>query len=406
MRVPFANRLTRFGRGKDEAETEAGQVVDLNEPVILFPAEHVSPHHEIERARWKRPGVVVATTGVVFVLGAGAGYLILRGGGDGESAVANTGPLTMETSAIALPDEDLRIPPTARDSGPTAEPEDAGPAASGNQGAAPPTAPASRIDQPSPEPVRAPPIVAVVPTREPAEPVRAPPIFAAVPTREPVAVAAETRGAERRVEPELETLSVREPTAVVLAVNQPPSEEPQPTALDSVLNDTVSNEPAAPDTQAVPIDTTPADELPDSDRGLAAGPPAPAVPEPLPPRDSFADLADRSSARPALLAGVEQLINAINAENWEQRVRPLLLDPVSQREVVKFIRDERPTATLGTVDEVQFDGDEATIIVRLGFRWRGSFGVEERETRRFVAVARPEGGEWQFRGVTLTGDPP
>jgi hypothetical protein len=84
----------------------------------------------------------------------------------------------------------------------------------------------------------------------------------------------------------------------------------------------------------------------------------------------------------------------------------LLLDPVSQREVVKFVRDEKPTAALGPLDDVQFDGDEATISVRVGFTWRGSFGVEERETRRFLAVARRDGGEWRFTGVRLTGDLP
>jgi hypothetical protein len=154
------------------------------------------------------------------------------------------------------------------------------------------------------------------------------------------------------------------------------------------------------------IDTTPAVQFPVSDSGSAGVPAARAVPEPPPNLNSFATQPDRTSARPALLAGVERLIDAINAKNGEQRVRPLLLDPVSQRDVVKFVRDEKPTAALGTLDEVQFDGAEATISVRVGFTWRGSFGVEERETRRFLAVARRDGGEWQFTGVRLTGDLP
>ena len=403
MRVPFANRLTRFGRGHDEAEAETGQVVDLNEPVILFPAEHISPHPEIVRAWWKQPGVLVATTVVVFVLGAGAGFLISRRGGDGQAAVTNAGPLTMETSALALPDEDLRIAPTARDSAPVPEPEESSPAASQDQGA---ERSAAIVSLP-PEVPRAPAIVAALPSSETAEPVRAPPIFAAAPARAPVSSRDETPVTERRVEPPLEPPSASESTGVALAVNQPPSEAERPIALaDPVVLNSVAAGEAQSDTQAVLIDSTPAVQRPESIPRQDAGPPAPAVPEPSPARDSFSNFADRSSARPAILAGVEQLINAINAENWEQRIRPWLLDPVSQREVVKFLHDEKPTATLGTVADVQFDGNEATMSVRLGFRWRGSFGVEERETRRFLAIARRDGGRWQFTGVRLTGDLP
>jgi hypothetical protein len=349
MRVPFANRLKRFGRGNDEAE--AGQIVDLNEPVILFPAEHESPHQEIERARWKRPAVLVASTAIVSVLGAGAGIVILRGAGDGGTSAANAGPFTVEMSASALPDEDLRIAPTARDGGPTTEPEVSRPAASRDQGAGPATA--SRIDQPSVEPVPA-----------------------AAPTRQPVPVAAESLGAERRIEPVPPAPFIGESSGVALADARPSQE---------LL---IESGPV--------IDTTPAVQLPASDPGSAGAPAARAVPEPPPPFDSFANQADRSSARPALLAGVERLIDAINAKNGEQRVRPLLLDPVS----------EKPTAALGTLDDVQFDGAEATISVSVGFTWRGSFGVEERETRRFLAVARRDGGEWRFTGVRLTGDLP
>jgi hypothetical protein len=393
MRVPFANRLTRFGRHKDETETEAGQVVDLNEPVILFPAEHISPHQEIERARWKRPGVVVATTATVFVLGAGVGIMISKRSGGAAAAVADAGPLTMETSALALPDEDLRIAPTARDSGPGGDVVESRPTASVTGDSGTPASAVSRTDQPTQELLRAPPIVA------------------AAPARDPVSVTAGA-GPERRPQPQPETAPGRDSTAVLLAANQPLLEGAPPVALgsavddDSVVDDPVGNEQAAPDSQVAPIDTTPTVQLPDPDPDPAADPPAPSVPEPLPVRDSFTDLADRSSAGPVLRAGVGQLIDAINSEDWEQRVRPFLLDPVSQREVVKFLRDEEPTASLGTVDEVQFDGGEAKMIVRLGFKWRGSFGVEERETRRFVAVARPENGEWLFHGVVLTGDLP
>jgi hypothetical protein len=156
-----------------------------------------------------------------------------------------------------------------------------------------------------------------------------------------------------------------------------------------------------PNIQPVAIDSTPAARLPLRDSGVAAR----SVPESAPALDSR-PRADRSAARPALLAGVQRLIAAINAKNGDQPVRPLLLDPVSQREVGKFVRDEKPTAALGTVAEVQFDGDEATLDVRLGFSWRGSFGVEERETKRFLAVARHDGGKWVFTGVVLTGDLP
>jgi hypothetical protein len=262
--------------------------VDLNEPVILFPAEHVSPHQEIERARWK-PGVLVASTAIVSVLGAGAGIVMLRGAGDGATSAANDGPFTVEMSASALPEGDLRIAPTARDSGPTSDPGDSLPTTSRDQGAGP--APASRIDRPSVEPVPA-----------------------AAPTRQSVPVAAESLGAERRVEPVLAAPFNSESSGVALADTQPSQE---------LL---IESSPV--------IDTTPAVRLPVPDSRSAGLPAARGVPEPPPPLDSFANQADRSSAGPALLAGVERLIDAINAKNGEQRVRPLLLDPVSQREVV------------------------------------------------------------------------
>ena len=239
----------------------------------------------------------------------------------------------------------------------------------------------SRIDQPSVESVPA-----------------------AAPTEQPAPVAADSLGAERPIEPVLAAPLIGESSGVTPADSRPSAE--LPIASSAVIDRAVSNAPARPDTQAVALDTTPAVQLPVANLGSVGESAARAVPERPPPLDSFDNRDDRSSARPALLAGVEQLIGAINAKNGEERVRPLLLDPVSQRDVVRFVRDEKPTAVLGTLDEVQFDEAEATISVRVGFTWRGSFGVEERETRRFLAVARRDGGAWRFIGVRLTGDLP
>lgn len=386
MRVPFANRLTRSGRANDEAET--GQVVDLNEPVILFPAEHVSPHHEIEQARWKKPAVLVTSTAIVSVLGAGAGILILRGAGEGRSSAANDGPFTVELSASALPDGDLRIAPTARDSVPNAEPGESVPTASREQEIGPPVA--LRTDRPSAESIRAAPIVAVPPARE------------------PVPVSTPRPGLEGRVEPGNAAQSGAESRSVAPA-DTLPSEQPR-VDTNPAVDEVVTTQPARPNPEIVTLDTVAAVQVPVSDSdvgssGVTAAP-APGVPEPPPDLDSMASPADPAVARSALLAGVGRLIDAINAKDGEERVRPLLLDPVSQREVFRFVRDDKPTASVGTVDEVQFDDDEATMIVRVGFSWRGSFGVEERETRRFLAIARRDGREWRFAGLRLTGDLP
>ena len=106
------------------------------------------------------------------------------------------------------------------------------------------------------------------------------------------------------------------------------------------------------------------------------------------------------------MAGIERLIAAINAKRNEETLRSILLDPASQQEVIYLVREQNPTASLGTTDDVEIDNEVATLGVQIGFRWRGSFGVEERETRRFEAVAEPDATGWAFKGIRMLGDVP
>ena len=134
--------------------------------------------------------------------------------------------------------------------------------------------------------------------------------------------------------------------------------------------------------------------------------PTTSVPESPPALDSVSGAADPSAARPALLAGIERLITAINAKRSAEAIQSLLLDPASQQEVLYLVREQKPTASLGTTDEVKIDNGVATLVVQIGLRWRGSFGVEERETRRFEAVAEEDATGWEFTGVRMLGDIP
>jgi hypothetical protein len=130
------------------------------------------------------------------------------------------------------------------------------------------------------------------------------------------------------------------------------------------------------------------------------------IPEPSHVLDTMRPMPDPSTARPALMAGIGRLIAAINAKSGEETLRSLLLDPASQQEVIYLVRELKPTASLGTTEEVEIDQGVATLGVQIGFRWRGSFGVEERETRRFEAVGEPNATGWAFTGIRMLGDVP
>ncbi len=130
MRVPFVHRWLGIGHRDVGAEphdsdsvqdgaAESSLPADLTGPVVLLPAEHILPQQETAREWWRKPGIYVGSAAILFVVGAGAGILVSkRGGGDSQIA-GNDAAFRTGVSALTLPDEDLRIAPTARDSVPS-----------------------------------------------------------------------------------------------------------------------------------------------------------------------------------------------------------------------------------------------------------------------------------------------
>ncbi len=372
MRVPFVHRKLGFGRRDVGAESgdsapgsgesaESTLPSELTGPVVLLPAEHISPHQEPEREWWRRPGIYVGSAAILLVLGTGAGILVSKRGGDSQFA-SNDAAFRTGVSALTLPDEDLRIAPTARDSVPT-----------------------TTTDLPSPQPANS------VATAQPAASDRSEP--AAPPESRPQA--APSRPIARA--PSAESTTVRAPDGDPVVsqdavIDSPPDSERRAGSGQPVTPPAVSQDPvSAPQ---------PSDAARTGDTVTAS------VPEPSPALDPVSAVPDPSAARPALMAGIARLITAINTKRSEVAIRSLLLDPASQQEVVYLVREQKPTASLGTTDDVEIDQGVATLGVQIGFRWRGSFGVEERETRRFEAVAERDATGWEFTGVRMLGDIP
>jgi len=378
MRVPFLHRKLGFRRhdddgaelgesaqGSDEA-VESSLPAELTGPVVLLPAEHISPAQETEREWWRRPGVYVGSAAIVFVLGATAGILVSkRGGGDTQMA-SNDPPFRTGVSALTLPDEDVRIAPTARGS-----------------------LAATTTDLPSPAPPHDPGSKRAA-TDRPAVSGRPEPASS---ESRPITVPSQPSEAARS--PESTAIRTPEVEPVVsqdIAVTSPPDPEPRAASRQ------------ADDPPAISQGPTPA-PLP-SDAGRVGDSVAARIPDPSPVLDTMPRVPDPSTARPALMAGIERLIAAINAKRNEETLRSILLDPASQQEVIYLVREQNPTASLGTTDDVEIDNEVATLGVQIGFRWRGSFGVEERETRRFEAVAEPDATGWAFKGIRMLGDVP
>ncbi len=362
MRIPFFHRWLEHRQASADpgSATELGESggsplpADLTGPVVLLPAQHIAPQEPPTPMWWSRRSIVVASVIVVFALGTGTGIIVSkRGGGDTQSARSDTS-LRRGVSALTLPDDDGPIDTAIRDS--------AG-STTVSRGEAPPAPVAARPERP-PSDTRVP---GLQPERAATNP---PPESTAA--RNEVVDTAPSRGAESAAVPD---------TGLRAAVGQP----------------AVSVEDRE---RAVP---TPAPPPPVQDTAQAENAAQPAGPESTP---SLPEVAPRPAARPALMAGVVRLIDTINRKRGEDAIRALLLDPASKQEVLYLVREQKPTVSLGTVDEVAIDGDEATLTLRVGFKWRGSFGVQEQETRRFEAVAEWDGTGWVFAGVRMLADVP
>jgi len=376
MRVPFVHRKLGFGRRDVGAESgdsapgsgesaESTLPSELTGPVVLLPAAHISPHQEPEREWWRRPGIYVGSAAILLVLGTGAGILVSKRGGESQSA-SNDATFRTGVSALTLPDEDLRIAPTARDSVPT-----------------------TTTDLPSPQ--RANSGIDPAATDRPAASDRSEP--AAPPESRPAA--APSRPSERARPAESTTVRAPDVEPVVSrdAVIAPPPDSIRRAGSGQPVNPPVVSQEPIPAPQP-------------SDAARAGDTVTASVPEPSPALDPVSAVPDPFAARPALMAGIARLITAINTKRSEVTIRSLLLDPASQQEVIYLVREQKPTASLGTTDEVEIDQGVATLGVQIGFRWRGSFGVEERETRRFEAVAERDATGWEFTGVRMLGDIP
>jgi hypothetical protein len=377
MRVPFVHRKLGIGHRDVGAEphdsdsvqdgaAESSLPADLTGPVVLLPAEHILPQQETAREWWRKPGIYVGSAAILFVVGAGAGILVSkRGGGDSQIA-GNDAAFRTGVSALTLPDEDLRIAPTARDS-----------------------VPATTTDLPSPQ--RANSGISPAATDRPAVSGRPEP--AAPPESRPPA--APSRPIERARSAESTAVRAPDVEPVVsrgAVIDSPPDSERRAGSGQPVTPPVVSQEPI------------PAPQP--SDAARAGDTVTASVPEPSPALDPVSAVPDPSAARPALMAGIARLITAINTKRSEVTIRSLLLDPASQQEVIYLVREQKPAVSLGTTDEVEIDQGVATLGVQIGFRWRGSFGVEERETRRFEAVAERDATGWEFTGVRMLGDIP
>lgn len=371
MRVPFVHRfLGHRGTGAepgmtvDRAESEGLPLpADLTGPVVLLPAKHITPQDAPTPKWWQRPSVVVTSVIVVFVLGTGTGIIVAkRTGRDSRSAPADAS-LRSGVSALTLPDDDAPLDTAIRDSvGNTLASRVV--ETPSKRALAP--APATRAAvSPRQEPVPSDPNPPEVQGRldTPAAPdssaARVQAIDSAVP-QGAVSFAAPDSGPVRRVgEPAFPPAGLEQ-----LAAALPP---PQDTAQAERISPPASRE----STLSVSAEARP-----------------------------------RPTARPALMAGIVRLVEAISVRRGESAIRALLLDPASQQEVLRLVREQKPAASLGTADEVAIEGDEATLRVRVGLQWRGSFGVQERETRQFEAVAGWDGTGWEFTGIRILADVP
>lgn len=376
MRVPFVHRKLGFGRRDVGAESgdsapgsgesaESTLPSELTGPVVLLPAEHISPHQEPEREWWRRPGIYVGSAAILFIMGTGAGILVSKRGGDSQIE-SNDAAFRTGVSALTLPDEDLRIAPTARDSVPT-----------------------TTTDLPSPQ--RANSGIDPAATERPRASGRSEP--AAPPERRPPTVPSRPIERARSAESTAVRAPVGEPVVSRDDVIAPPPDSERRNGSGQPVNLPAGSQEPIPASQ-------PSNAAPAGDTVTVS------VPEPSPALDPVSAVPDPSAARPALMAGIARLVAAINTKRSEDAIRSLLLDPASQREVLYLVREQKPTAYLGTTDEVKIEDGVATLSVQIGLRWRGSFGVEERETRRFEAVAERDASGWEFTGVRMLGDIP
>ncbi len=381
MRGPFQSvrawlggRRHGVGAG-DKPPAQAPQPGTLAEytttPVVLIPPETPLPASHHRHGTWKRSGLLAGAAALLFGLGTAAGLLISSqgrsggGGGSGSGGVAGRAAdahsLQAGMPTSFLPGEDLRIAPTARDSTSTdtlttdvAEP--AARLAADPASAAPRPSPSRR-----PDPGAA----------STAQPERTPP-SSGIPDAAP---------------------SGRTPSLTLPGRDAPPV-SPPPSSPEAGP----AREAALPAEDSLPFDMARTPVL-DSVVPLATA----AQPETLEVRDAQAD---RSAIRLELLAGVGRLVGLINSRNEGGNLGSVLLDPKTMADLTTFIKNERPVATLGTVNEVVLDGSIATADVSLVFEWRGSFGVQKKEASRFTAEVRRHDTGWRFAGVRLAGSLP
>lgn len=167
---------------------------------------------------------------------------------------------------------------------------------------------------------------------------------------------------------------------------------------------------AAPGSTAVSLNNRPLKPPPNSAPTPAPGPaPAPA-PAPVPPsaesRPPTPNLAaERVLATAALTNLPTRLVAAINARNVadvEAALPEGLAQDAGRRErFLKLIKEFGPRATLDRLDDPAFAENRAEARFTVTLSWRGDFGVTQRKSGRFMAVAHRQDTGWQADGATL-----
>jgi hypothetical protein len=131
-------------------------------------------------------------------------------------------------------------------------------------------------------------------------------------------------------------------------------------------------------------------------------PPPPPPPNNPPPRDPEAD---RVVVSQLLTTSAGRLVDAINSKRWDNVARLLpegISGDLKRRErFMKFLRDYSPRASLAGVESTTLAEEQGEAKFTVQFDYRGDFGVGDRKSGRFSAIAARSGAEWRFEGARL-----